>query len=96
MMFWVDRSDEEIGGEADHEEGDHEVEDGVIGVGRVDAGVFLGFGDAIDELGAEDGGDAPSGDEAPVDGADALSTEEVAKVSGDGGKAAAVGGEDET
>ena len=50
VVLGGDGPDEKIGEEADQEEADHEVEDGIVGVGGVDAGILAGFGDAVHQL----------------------------------------------
>ena len=81
MVLSIDRAHQKIRDKSDGKQSCHQVKNPIVGARGGHAACFVRLGESIDELRSDDGGHRPGGDEAPVDGADLIASEEVAEVS---------------
>src|SRR5271168_3724833 len=94
-IFLVNGPHQQVGYESDDQQSGHDVKHGLIGAGFFDAVGQLIFAEVVDERRTEHACRRPCGEDSAVNGADVMSAEEIADVSGNGGEAAAVHAEED-
>ena len=91
----MDRLDQQIADEADHQQPGHDVHGHVIGVGLRHAVGDVILADVVHQYRAEDAGHRPGGKQQAVNGADITRAEHVSQISRDSREAAAVHADDD-